>query len=107
MNLLTETIEAIKENGLKISDIIFIGSSDGKYSCSWKKFRELADREYDNGYGGNEVASDLIIVFSDRTRMCRGEYDGSEWWEYQPLFKMPEKTEPVMNIFAGTVNGAW
>ncbi len=40
----------------------------------------LMNREYDSGYGRQEV--DGTIVFKDGTWLSRGEYDGSEWWEY-------------------------
>lgn len=35
--------------------------------------------------------------------MWRGEYDGSEWWEYSTLFKKPEETFPIKNLFAVSV----
>ena len=34
------------------------------------------------GYGASAIATDLIVYFKDNTYMTRGEYDGSEWWEY-------------------------
>lgn len=49
---------------------------------AWKEFAELADDEYDSSYGSPEVATDLIIRFSDGKHMWREEYDGSEWWGY-------------------------
>lgn len=86
MNLLKETKECIKKSGHTPDDIVFIGSKDGKYSMTWNEFNEVANVEYDDGYGGQEVASDLIVMFSDGIYMTRGEYDGSEWWDYiKPL----------------------
>lgn len=98
MNLLKETIENIKDSGHKIEDIIFIGSEDSGHCCTWDQFKELADIEYDNGYGGQEIARDLIIVFSDGSRMWRNEYDGSEWWEYLAPFKMPKNNEKIKTL---------
>ena len=43
----------------------------------------LASIEYDNGYGGQELFG--TIVYKDGTWLERGEYDGSEWWEYRKL----------------------
>lgn len=43
-------------------------------------FRSL-NFEYDKGYGCQFVYG--VIVFNDGTWMSRGEYDGSEWWEYK------------------------
>ncbi len=100
MTLLKETLEDVKRSGRKIEDIIFIGSEASGHSCTWKEFEELADREYDSGYGGQEVASDLIISFSDGSKMWRGEYDGSEWWEYSTPFKVPKDKKPIKNLFA-------
>ena len=37
--------------------------------------------EYDKGYGGGQEL-DGTILFSDNTWLTRGEYDGSEYWEY-------------------------
>lgn len=85
MNLLEETIEAIERSGHKVEDVEFIGSIDAEYRCTWDEFTKLADREYDNGFGCAEVATDLIIRFRDGRRMWRGEYDGSESWESDPI----------------------
>lgn len=38
------------------------------------------DFEYDAGFGGQELYG--TVVFADGTWLTRGEYDGSEWWEY-------------------------
>jgi len=45
------------------------------------------------------VAGDLIIVFSDGAVMRRGEYDGSEWWNFYPPFQMPKQIFPIENLF--------
>ena len=37
--------------------------------------------EYDAGYGGQELFG--YIWYDDYTWSNRGEYDGSEWWQYQ------------------------
>ena len=98
-----ETIEAIKGSGHKISDIIYIGSDDG-YSCTWKEFQKLAkqdDMHYYSGFGGQSLATDILIVFSDQTYMKRGEYDGSEWWEYNEPFVMPTELKPIKHIANG------
>lgn len=101
MNLLEETIKEIKKNNQKVSNIIFIGSMISGHSCSWKQFRKLADKEYDNGYGGSEVATDLIIVFKGGGRLVRQEYDGSEWWEYiEPfIFWIHNKRKEIKTLF--------
>ena len=98
MNLLKETREAIKDSGHKTEDIIFIGSKQSGHSCSWAEFETLADIEYDDGYGGQEIAKDLIIAFKDGSTMWRGEYDGSEWWEYPEPFSMPKEKHKITSL---------
>ena len=103
MNLLQETIEAIERSGHKIEDVEFIGSGDAEYRCTWAEFKTLADYEYDNGFGGAEVATDLIVRFADGRSMWRGEYDGSEWWEFDPIgtvdYSKPGK--PIKSLIGG------
>ncbi len=98
-NLLVETKQKLKDIGKTPKDIIFIGSEQSGHQCSWDRFEVLANAEYDSGFGGREVAPDLIIVFSDGSRLDRGEYDGSEWWVYHPVFKIPEVSFPMTSVF--------
>lgn len=67
------------------TDVLFIGTIDGKYRMTWDKFRDKANFVYDNGYGSQIIAHDLIVYFCDGTFLERAEYDGSEWWEYRGL----------------------
>lgn len=53
----------------------------------WEKFLEELDFEYEEGYGGQELFG--TVWFLDGTWMERGEYDGSEWWEYKTCPKIP------------------
>ncbi|MFE4229179.1 hypothetical protein ACFRJ8_14970 [Arthrobacter sp. NPDC056886] len=84
-NLLTETLSAIQDSGHEVADIVFVGSRDAEYRCAWDEFTQLANVEYDSAYGSSEVATDLIVMFSDGRRMWRCEYDGSEWWAFDPI----------------------
>ena len=102
MNLLKETIEDIHRFGKSLSDISFIGSSIKDINISWEQFLILANKEYDNGYGSQEVSKDLIIVFNDGSYMDRSEYDGSEWWSYRKVREKPHPSSPnAFNIFTG------
>ena len=86
MNFREETIEAIQKSGHQKDDVMFIGSKDGKYRMPIEKFLKASDFEYYEGFGAQEIACDLIIYFKDKSYITRGEYDGSEWWEYnKPL----------------------
>jgi len=103
MNLLKETIKKLKYEGKKAQDVIWCGSKDFRFS--WKKFKEVANFDYNNGFGGQEVAEDLKIVGKDFW-LERHEYDGSEWWEYK---EMPEKTKKTIKNPKLTVReyGCW
>lgn len=103
-NLLHETREAITNSGHSIEQISFIGSADGKYRMTWDQFTEVADAEYHSGFGGAEVATDLIVLFVDGKRMWRGEYDGSEWWEFDPPVSVDynnAEAKPITRLIGG------
>lgn len=94
-HLLTETLADILESGHTPADIVFIGSVKTGHRCTWEEFQTLADVEYDASFGAAKVATDLVIIFSDGTNMIRGEYDGSEWWQYYPKLTPPEEVLPI------------
>lgn len=98
INLLEETIDAIKASGHVPADIVFIGSPNTGHHCTWEKFKIIADVEYDEGYGLQNVASDLVIEFSDETRLVRTEYDGSEAWRYIRKFSIPDQPHPISKL---------
>lgn len=99
-NLLTETQEFIEKSGYSTDDIVYIGSKNRSgHSCTWDEFKVLADKEYDSGYGGTEVATDLIILFSDGNYMFRDEYDGSEWWDVTVGIKVPDDKCNIKTLF--------
>jgi hypothetical protein len=54
----------------------------------YNAFVESLNFEYDSGYGGQELFG--IVWFKDGTWADRGEYDGSEWWEYHVCPVVPE-----------------
>lgn len=85
-NLLNETIDILVWNNHHPRDVRFVSTSNA--SCTWEEFVKLADREYDNGYGGTEVAEDLVVV-GKNWWLERHEYDGSEWWEHKTMPKQP------------------
>lgn len=96
-NLLQETLDDITEAGLDTNKIVFIGSSNYEYECTWEEFKELANIKYDSGHGAQKVATDLIIVFDDGSYMDRKEYDGAEWWEVHKPVEIPD-TRPKKKI---------
>jgi hypothetical protein len=98
MNLLQETIRDIESSGHTPEDIVFIGSEESGHRCTWEQFQVLANIEYDCGYGAQEVATDLIIVFSDGTKMWRHEYDGSERWDFSTPFEAPSAVKEIRHL---------
>lgn len=80
INLLEETLKALSSNGKTPEDVLWVG--DHYYKTTWDDFASIANFNYDNGYGGNEIEDSLYIV-GDNWWLERGEYDGSEWWEFK------------------------
>lgn len=100
INFLEETIECLKENGKSESDVVWVGRGHDtlyveKYKSTWEDFKSKADFQYDNGYGGNEIPMDLIIVGKDFW-LERHEYDGSEWWEFKTMPTEPKETKELI-----------
>ena len=52
------------------------------------------DVVYDNGFGSQHLFG--YVLFSDNTWLSRGEYDGSEWWDYN----YPPTVEEILNFGA-------
>ena len=98
MNLLKETIEDIASAGKTPEQIVFIGSEQSGHQCTWQEFQTLANIDYDSSFGAQEVASDLIIVFNDGSKMWRHEYDGSENWDYSTPFVAPAEVKPIVRL---------
>lgn len=104
MNAKQELAELLEKNGLQGADIkaAYVQFGDEWYGKQPDMFRlavgyqrvqlidfwRFLDREYDNGYGGQELFG--MIWFSDGTWAERGEYDGSEWWEYKKTPELPD-----------------
>lgn len=100
-NLLKETIDVLHDHGHTPADVLWVGQSldvhPRKYYTgipepfwfSWAEFAALAAvTDYNNGFGGAEIASDLVVV-GDGWWLERHEYDGSEWWEHKQLPPKP------------------
>ena len=58
---------------------------EGYSEVELAEFFEKLNFEYDDGFGGQELFG--TVWFMDGTWADRGEYDGSEWWDYH---KCPE-----------------
>ena len=94
-NLLKETIEDLKYYNKTLDDVLWIGTRD--YKITKEQFIELADFEYEDGFGSQKVATDLVIVLEDMY-FTRAEYDGSEWWEPHSFPKEPTETKEIKGL---------
>lgn len=96
MNLYDETVRILEQNGKTIKDIVFVQGNSFRISVS--NFIEVAKTtDYDSGFGASEIASDLVLV-GDGFWLERGEYDGSEWWEFKEPPSRLERTESVNSL---------
>lgn len=85
-----ELVNALKLHNYVLSDVYWVGSADGKYAMNISDFLNLfGDLTYDEGYGGQEIASDLVVSMGEGAWFERAEYDGAENWEF--------KCEPIMD----------
>lgn len=98
INLLQETIKATYTSGHTLGDITFIGSPETGHRCTWPEFQTLADIGYDEGFGRQNVARDLAIVFTDGSRLARHDYDGQESWKLIKTFRMPDQVHPIVSL---------
>ena len=100
MNLLQETLNVLKISGLCPNDVRWVGSGD--FYTTWEVFAKIANTEYYEGYGSQEVACDLVII-GDNWWMERTEYDGSEAWDFKTV---PLKPTEEIELKALTIDQA-
>lgn len=98
INLKEETIDFLRLHNKEIKDIKYIGGND--FFIDIDKFFELADTYYDNDFGAQKVAEDLVIVGCDWWAR-RVEYDGLEEWEF---LSIPQKPKEMRNIECLTID---
>ena len=97
MNAKKEFLEHIGNRTVKCAEIVIHTGSYNKepdiiakllpeYTQEdFKQFIEKLDIDYNKWYGSQELYG--TIWYTDGAWSTRGEYDGSEWWEYH---KCPE-----------------
>ena len=92
-NLYEETAKVLLRYGKSMSDVVFV--SGNGHEIPLDNFIETAKSyDYDNGFGGEEVPIDLLVVGKDWW-IERHEYDGSEWWEYKTLPQRPRTVKKI------------
>ena len=85
----------LKQNNKTVDDIRWVGTWYARMPLG--NFFEAWDCEYDSGFGSQKVAHDLIVV-GENWWLERHEYDGSEWWEFKELPKMPLKMQNYKKV---------
>lgn len=101
MNLKDETIEYLESHRKSTNDVLWVGSQDGKMKLTWNQFIEIANFEYDDGYGHQEIDSNLVVV-GDGWWFERAEYDGAEGWRINFPPSLKKNTKPF--VFGHKVN---
>lgn len=98
INFLKETMEDLDRCKKDFyADVLWIGTRDGSTKISHNDFLVMANFEYDNGFGGAEINTNLVLVGKDWW-LERGEYDGSEWWTFKQIPELssePSKLESL------------
>jgi hypothetical protein len=102
-NLYLEIVRTLEENNKSIKDIVWIGTEEATIDVD-QFFKIAKETEYDDGYGGTAISRDLIIVGS-KWWLSRGEYDGSEWWDFNTRPQRPKMRRIKFNIRDGMLFG--
>lgn len=80
---------------IKCTRLVILGVTTGVLQVGYTPddyllFLKDIDVEYNNGFGGQNLYG-VIWYNGDLTWSTRGEYDGSEWWEFNEVPKvLPE-----------------
>lgn len=98
MNLLNETRDILVSNNKTFDDVLFVGDRATHTKMTVKEFLEHANFEYNDGYGLEEINTNLILVGKDFW-LERGTYDGSEWWEYKSMPNVNDFVDGAVYIF--------
>jgi hypothetical protein len=102
--IIEETIISVKEINKKV---LWVGSYDGEYAISWEEFCKLKPQKYYSGFGEQEIAHDLVVVFEDGSYLERYEYDGSECWHYKKtpqISNNPKKFKKLKGCYSALKN---
>lgn len=103
VNLWKETIEILENNGKTWEDVQLIFGED--FQVTKENFEVVSKKtEYDNGFGSQKIASDLVIIGTGFV-MNREEYDGSECWKFIPTgFDIPKNFKEITALGGGYWN---
>jgi hypothetical protein len=106
VNLLNETLEVLWKYGKSEEEVEWVGSEEWGW-FTWEEFKEVAkDVWYDNGYGVEEIATDLVVVGSDWWLERHG-YDGAEGWVFKTKPRRPAERKKPMALCIRQVSERW
>ena len=91
MNAKYELLKHIADREVKYVQInheLGLGDSNIKIEGTLEEVLPRLDFDYNSGYGSQELFG--TIWYNDGSWSDRGEYDGSEWWQYQKCPPLPE-----------------
>ena len=91
MNAKKELLNHIADRQVKYVQInhkLDWGDSNIKIEGTLEEVLPRLDFDYNSGYGSQELFG--TIWYNDGSWSDRGEYDGSEWWQYQKCPPLPE-----------------
>ena len=75
---------------------------EGYTSEEYQEFLHRIDFDYDAGYGGQELFG-TVWLMKPNTWLSRGEYDGSEWWEYNECPSVPDELKREDSYYMSTL----
>jgi len=89
--ILCASIEKLSRSSYSVEKVIELPI--GYTSNLYDQFLKDLDFQYDNGYGIQQLSGTIWLINGDWFE--RGEYDGSEWWEYKTCPQIPEYLNPL------------
>ncbi len=95
-SFLEETVRVLADNNKTVDDIQWIGLRDKASFPIDSALSFMNTFTYDGGYGWEYINRGFVIV-GDGWWLERGEYDGSEWWEFKQTPTVPDKEESDMS----------
>ncbi|WP_416453696.1 hypothetical protein QK912_04845 [Lactococcus lactis] len=100
-NLYDETVTILERYDKTIADIEYIGTLETKINTH-KALELMKKTNYDDGFGSQEIADNLMIRGNGFV-MTRGEYDGSEWWDYMQTDPSLPQVESDVKSFEANI----
>ena len=98
-NLWEETTRMLAAHGKTFENVEYVQGSG--FGITKENFEQVAKKtNYDSGFGAAHVATDLVVV-GKNWWLERGEYDGSEWWEYKESPKQVNEVREISHLAGG------